>query len=208
MVPAGTGQRTLGQIRTPHRQRSQRQFHLRVLAGARRATGGRSRQRIDLRIEAEGIATGNPQQVAHMPHALGEHRHALGQVGDAGAQLVGLEGMRRIFLAQRGLPEHVVAHAIGATDAQLRNHVQAQRGGDPQPIARTGLQFRKHLVGALQRLQRECALAQMEVRQRFTQQALAAQAGRRLAVHRQLCKTVQRGAQPALAQHQPGGVAA
>lgn len=112
MVPAGTGQRTLGQIRTPHRQRSQCQFHLRVLAGARRATGGRSRQCIDLRIETEGIATGNPQQVAHMPHALGEHRHALGQIGDAGAQLVGLEGMRRIFLAQRGLPEHVVAHAI------------------------------------------------------------------------------------------------
>lgn len=49
----------------------------------------------------------------------------LGQIGDAGTQLVGLERVRRILLAQRGLPEHVVAHPVGTPDAQLRNHVQA-----------------------------------------------------------------------------------
>lgn len=70
------------------------------------------------------------------------------------------------------------------------------------------VQFRQHFVGPLQRLQRQRALAQMEVGHRLAQQALPAQAGRRLAVHRQLCEAVQCSTQAALAQHQPGGIAA
>lgn len=208
MMPTGAGQRTLGKIGTAHRQCRQRQLHLRVLTRARRAAGGRGRQCVDLRVEAEGVATGNTQQATHMPHALRQHRHAFCQIGDAGAQVAGLEGMRGIFLAQRGLPEHMVAHAIGATDTQLRNHVQTQRIGDPQPFRRPALQVGQHLAGALQGLQGQRTLAEMEVGQRLAQQALAAQAGRRFAVHCQLRKAIQRRAQAPLAQHQPGGVPA
>lgn len=116
--------------------------------------------------------------------------------------------MRGIFLAQRGLPEHVVDHAIGAADAQLRDHVQPQRGGETQPIGSTTLQLGQHLVGALQGLQGQRALAQMKVGQCLAQQALAAQAGGRFAIHRQLRKAVQCRTQASLAQHQPGGIPA